>query len=135
MPRKQGAQGVRNLKMRAWSLAGPNCTGSFVVGMMTMEGILKAERDEAGGPDITQMHLIVIGITSLAVPRVCLSLPRVQQEKAVRGLHSPTQGRRIDGCVPTALRLLVKERYRRRATGHIEGSDKIADQRSCNDNS
>src|ERR1700730_18996274 len=33
--------------------------------------------------------------------------PGLQREKAVRGLHSPAQGRRIDGCVPTALRLLV----------------------------
>jgi hypothetical protein len=55
--------------MRAWSLAGSNCTGSFVAGMMTMEGILK---DDTVRPDITQIHLIVIGITSLAVPRLCL---------------------------------------------------------------
>src|SRR5713101_6086786 len=35
--------------------------------------------------------------------------------------------------IPEALHFLVKHRYRRRTTGHIERGDKIADQRSRND--
>src|SRR5207247_4368524 len=50
-----------------------------------------------------------------------------------RGLHSPTQGRRMDGRVPEALHLLVKHRYRHRTTGHIKRCDEIADQRSRHD--
>src|SRR6476619_3846715 len=51
----------------------------------------------------------------------------------IRGLHSPTQSRCMHGRIPEALHLLVKHRYRRRTTCHIERCDEIADQRSRND--
>src|SRR5713226_6852789 len=40
----------------------------------------------------------------------------------------------MNGCIPEALHLLVKDRYRRRTTRHIERRDKIAYERSRNEN-
>src|SRR5260370_30834267 len=49
-------------------------------------------------------------------------------------LHSPAQGRGMNRRIPEALHILVKHRYSRRTTGHIERRAKLADQRARNDN-
>jgi hypothetical protein len=59
-------------------------------------------------------------VRSISYSSSLLADNRLSPTHWVRGLHTPAQSGCMNGRVPETLHLFVKNRYRRRTTGHIE---------------